>query len=63
VKSYRKFFVAIVAPVVIAVLPFFQNGWSNQNIGPLIVAVLVALGVYTVPNEPNVARRRSTSQH
>lgn len=48
--KYRKAWVALVAPVVTAVWPFLSDGWQVSDLGPVIVGVLVALGVYRVPN-------------
>jgi hypothetical protein len=56
--KYRKFFVALVAPVAVAVWPFISDGWQTSDLGPVVVAALIALGVYTVPNqEPRVGRQ------
>lgn len=57
-SKYRKALIAFVAPVILAVYPFFADGWDfKTDIGPVIVAVLVALGVYAVPNtEPRVGK-------
>lgn len=56
--KYRKFFVALVAPVAVAIWPFVSDGWQATDLGPVVVAALIALGVYAVPNtEPRVGRQ------
>lgn len=54
----NKFIVAIVAPVAAAILPFLTDGFQPADVGPIIVGVLVALGVYAMPNPP-VAQGRT----
>lgn len=49
--KYRKFFVALVAPVAVAIWPFLSDGWQPTDLGPVVVAALIALGVYAVPNQ------------
>ncbi len=53
--NVNKFLVAILAPVVSAILPFVTDGFQTADIGPIIVGVLIALGVYSVPNTPVVS--------
>lgn len=48
----RKFLVALLAPAFVAVYPFFVDGWDlKTDLGPVVVALLVAYGVYRVPNQ------------
>ncbi len=55
----NKFLVAIIAPVITAILPFVTDGFQSADVGPIIVGVLIALGVYSVPNVPQAETRRT----
>jgi hypothetical protein len=46
----NKFWVAFVTPIAAVLWPFLSDGWQATDLGPIIVGILVALGVYTVPN-------------
>jgi hypothetical protein len=57
-SKYSKFWIAIVSPVATAVWPFLSDGWQPSDLGPVIVGVLVALGVYSIPNaEARIGRQ------
>ena len=49
----QKFLVASVFPVAAAIIPLVSNGdfTSTSGLITFAVGVLVALGVYTVPNK------------
>jgi len=52
----NKALVAFIAPVLSVILPFVTDGFQAADVGPIIVGVLIALGVYTVPNTPAASR-------
>lgn len=51
----NKALVAFIAPILSVILPFVTDGFQPADVGPIIVGVLIALGVYTVPNTPVAA--------
>jgi hypothetical protein len=58
----RKALVALIAPAFVALYPFFVGGWDwKLDFGPAVVALLVAYGVYRVPNAGSTSSRRAHS--
>jgi hypothetical protein len=50
-SNYVKTIVAVVGAIAIGVIQAFSDGaFSAQEIGTIVAAVLVALGVYQFPN-------------
>ena len=47
-KPYNKFLIALLGAVVTVVVQHY----GDSNIVQIVVAILTALGVYTVPNHP-----------
>jgi hypothetical protein len=52
VARYNKFWVASIVPVAAVIWPFISDGFQTADVGPVVVAVLGALGVYIFPNQP-----------
>ena len=49
---YLKFVVAVVGAAVAAALTQFPDNTVVQQWGPMVTTILVAIGVYWVPNSP-----------
>jgi CHASE2 domain-containing sensor protein len=57
-RTHLKALIALITPAVAVLYPMFVGGWDwKTDAVPALIALLVAYGVYKVPNAPAVSER------